>query len=350
MMKRTLIALGVAAAAIFPVAVQAAPSVYGKLNLAIEKFESDASGTTVTDNFQVSSYASRIGVRGSESLGESLDVVYGIEWAVSGDTAGGASDLTPRNRFVGLKHKSLGTLKLGALDTNLKNVQGKIDLFNDTRADISDGSGLIFAGETRASNVIAYESPKFAEAVSFNMQFIPGEASGVGSAPANQYNGLLDGISASLAYDKDGLYLALGYDREVAGNLGLVASNVGRRDSLRLAASYKLSDLTIGALLQQSKAVNDPAVAAGVAEEEKAYLLSLAYKIDKTTLKAQYSSAENDAAANADDRSRYALGADYAFNKQTKVYGYYTGYEKETGLVAGAAESKVLAFGLEHNF
>lgn len=350
MMKRTLIALGVAATAIFPVVAQAAPSVYGKLNLAIERFESDAAGATTAENWQVSSYASRFGVKGSDTLTPSLNVIYGIEWAVSGDTAGGASDLTPRNRFVGLKHNDFGTIKLGALDTTLKNVQGKIDLFNDTRADISDGSGLIFAGETRASNVIAYESPKIAEAVSFNLQFIPGEASGVGAAPANQYNGLLDGVSASVTYDKDGLYLALGYDKEVPGNLGLVTSNVGRRDSLRLAASYKVADLTLGALIQNSKAVNDPVVAAGTAEEETAYLLSVAYKIDKTTLKAQYSSASNDAAANKDERSRYAFGADYALGGQTKVYGYYTGYEKETGLLAGAAESKVFALGLEHSF
>lgn len=349
-MKRTLIALSVAATAIFPVVVQAAPTVYGKLNLAVEKFESEAAGATTADNIQVSSYASRFGVKGSETLSPSLDVIYGIEWAMSGDTAGGASDLTPRNRFVGLKHKSFGTVKLGALDTNLKNVQGKVDLFNDTRADISDGSGLIFAGETRASNVIAYESPKLAEAVSFNLQFIPGEASGVGAVPVNQYNGLLDGVSASVAYDKDGLYLALGYDKEVAGNLGLVVSNVGRRDSVRLAASYKVADLTIGALLQQSTAVNDPAVAAGTAEKETAYLLNAAYKIDKTTLKAQFSTAENDAAANADERSRFAVGADYALSKQTKAYGYYTSYDKETGLVAGEASSKVLAFGLDHSF
>jgi predicted porin len=302
------------------------------------------------DNWQVSSYASRIGVKGSETLNTSLSVIYGIEWAVSGDTAGGASDLVARNRFLGLKHSDFGTLKLGALDTNLKNVQGKIDLFNDTRADISDGSGLIFAGETRASNVIAYESPKIADAVSINVQLIPGEASGVGAAPANQFNGLLDGISTSVAYDKSGLYLALGYDKEVAGNLGLVASNVGRRDSLRAAASYKLADLTLGAMYQTSKAVNVPAVAPTVAETEDAWLISAAYKIDKTTLKAQYGAAKNDAAANADERSRYTVGVDYALAPQTKVYGYYTGYEKDTGLVASSAESKTLAMGLEYNF
>lgn len=349
-MKRTLIALGVIAAAAAPLAAQAAPTVYGKLNLAIEKFEADAAGATTTDNFQVSSYASRLGIKGEDTLTPSLSVVYGIEYQVNGDVAGAAgTDLSSRNRFVGLKHNDFGTLKLGAIDTNLKNVQGRIDLFNDTKADISDGSGLIFAGETRASNVIAYESPKIAESVNVNLQLIPGEASGVGVAPANQYNGIADGISASVVYDNNGLYLALGYDKEVAGSLGLVASNVGRRDTIRLAGSYKLADLTIGALYQVSEAVNDPAVAPGTAEEETAYLLGVAYKIDKTTLKAQYSAAENDATV-AEERTRWALGADYALGSKTKAYGYYTAYERDTGAAVTANESTVLAIGLDHSF
>lgn len=349
-MKCHVFVLSMVAASVMSSMANAAPTVYGKLNVSIDKYKDEAAGAVTSNNWQLSSNASRIGVKGSESLADNLEAIYGIEWGLSADTAGGASDLTPRNRFVGLKHKVWGVLKLGAMDTNLKNAQGKIDLFNDTKADIADGSGRIFAGETRASNVIAYESPKLAGALNFNLQLMPGEASGVGAPPANQYNGLADGISTSVAYDKDGLYLALAYDKAVAGNLGLVASNVGRRNSLRIAASWKVDDLTLGAMYQDSKAINNPSVAAGTAEDEKAYLLSAAYKINKATLKAQYAAASNDAAANAIDRNRYALGADYALGTQTKVFGYYTAYSQDTGLLAGSADSKALSFGLEHNF
>jgi predicted porin len=40
-MKRTLIALAVTAAVAAPLAAQAAPKVYGKLNLSVEQYEKD---------------------------------------------------------------------------------------------------------------------------------------------------------------------------------------------------------------------------------------------------------------------------------------------------------------------
>ncbi|MDP2228493.1 MAG: porin, partial [Moraxellaceae bacterium] len=274
-MKRTLIALGVIAATVSPLTAQANPKIYGKMNMAIEAIDAEsAAGVAIEDNWRVSSYASRFGVRGDAELSPSLTAVYGIEWQVNAD--GDGTDLGQRNRFVGLKHQEMGTLKLGRLDTYLKLAQGRVDLFNDTKADISDanhGAAAIFAGETRAANVIDYQSPKIAEAITIGLQFIPGEETGA----AAKYDGLTDGISSSVTYDKDGLFLSLAYDMEVAGNLALTASPAGRRDTIRLAGSYKLSDLTLGAMYQVSEPV-DPA--AGTATEETAMLVSAAYKID----------------------------------------------------------------------
>ena len=182
-MKRTLIALGVAATVALPVAAQAAPTVYGKMNIAIEKFEKDVGGTADTDNWRLQSYASRIGVKGEDALTDSLSAVYGIEWEVSADGNSG-TDMGQRNRFVGIKSKDLGTLRLGRLDSNLKNAQGKVDLFNDTTMDM----GSVVAGETRSNNVISYESPKFADAITFNVQLIPGEQAGVSGTPSGRAN------------------------------------------------------------------------------------------------------------------------------------------------------------------
>lgn len=357
-MKRTLIALAVTAAVAAPLAAQAAPKVYGKLNLAVEKYEDDRGGALTTadvDNVQVSSYASRLGVKGEDELTATLSAVYMMEWQVNGDVTG--ADLTARNRYIGLKSQALGTIKLGAYDTNLKNAQGKIDLFNDTKGDL----GAIISGETRAANVIGYESPKIADAVSINVQLIPGEASGQpGATPAatanNSYNGLADGISASVVYDKDDLYLAVAYDKEVAGNLVLTTSNLAtaRRDSMRLVAGYKIADLSLGALYETSTGVNESAISAAVDAKETAWLLSAAYKISDVTLKAQYVAGDNDLAALAPDAKQFTLGADYNFASKTKAYGYYTSYEYDTGLApatnASSIEWSALAVGIEHSF
>lgn len=343
-MKRTLIALGVAATVALPVAAQAAPTVYGKMNIAIEKFEKDVGGTADTDNWRLQSYASRIGVKGEDALTDSLSAVYGIEWEVSADGNSG-TDMGQRNRFVGIKSKDLGTLRLGRLDSNLKNAQGKVDLFNDTTMDM----GSVVAGETRSNNVISYESPKFADAITFNVQLIPGEQAGVSGTPSDQYNGLADGVSASVAYDKDGLYVALAHDSEVAGNLNMVSSDVSRRDTTRVAASYTLADLTLGALYQMSDAVNEVPVAPGTAEQETAWLVSAAYKIDAVTLKGQYVSGKNDASVE-EERTQWTVGADYGFNSKTKVFTYYGNYQDDTGAPVLASEVKVFALGMEHNF
>lgn len=356
-MKRTLIALGVAATVALPVTAQAGFKVYGKLNVAVEKYEDDRGGALTTadvENIQVSSYASRLGVKGEDELTANLSAVYQMEWQVNGDVTG--ADLTARNRFVGLKHVDFGTIKLGAYDTNLKNAQGKVDLFNDTKGDLQS----IISGETRASNVIGYESPKIADAVSINLQLIPGEGNGQAGAATsnNNYNGLADGISASVVYDKDDLYLAAAYDKEVAGNLVLTTSNLAtaRRDSVRLVAGYKIADLALGALYETSTGVNEavPPAASPADLKETAWLLSAAYKISDVTLKAQYVAGENDAAANAPDAKQFTLGADYNFTSKTKTYLYYTSYEYDTGLTpatnASSIEWSALAIGLDHSF
>ena len=344
-MKRTLIALGVIAAAAAPLAANANPKIYGKMNLAIEKIDAETNaGVSIEDNWRVSSYASRFGVRGESELTATMSAVYGIEWQVNAD--GDGTDLAQRNRFAGLKHQDFGTLKLGRVDTYLKLAQGKIDQFNDTKADISDanhGAAAIFAGETRSANVIDYQSPKIADAITIGVQMIPGEDTGATA----KYDGLADGISTSVVYDKDALFLALAYDKEVAGNnalLGTPAGNSGRRDTLRAAASFKVADLTLGALYQVSELSESIGVTPTTATEETAALVSAAYKIDDVTLKLQYAMAENDAPT-AVERTRLALGADYAFTSKTKVYGYYTSYEQDRG-----NESGLFAVGLETNF
>ncbi len=359
-MKRTLIALGVIAAAAAPLAAQAAPTVYGKLNIALEKFEQETGATTNYDNFQLSSYASRLGVKGEDTLTPSLSVVYGIEWEITSD-GDSRTELGQRNRFVGIKHSDFGTLRAGRLDTNLKNVQGRIDVFNDTRADLAGFSssapagqngGAIIGGELRLANVISYESPKIADAVNINLQLIPGEGTGAtGATGVNELNGIADGISASVTFDKAGLYLGLAIDKEVQGGASIgVAPAAGVAavfDGIRVAASYKLADLTLGALYSIRELADTTGLAATAAKEEKSYLVSAAYKIDKTTLKAQYIAGENDAAT-AQERTRYALGADYALGSKTKLYGYYTGYEQETG--ATSVEATTLALGIDHSF
>lgn len=363
-MKRTLIALGVAATVALPMVAEAAPKIYGRLDVTVQKndAENTQTGATTEDRIGLASNASRFGVKGEDELTATLSAVYGIEWGIAADgdnskddgIFGDSGDLSQRNRYIGLKG-GFGTVKLGKYDTYLKAAQGKVDLFNDTVGDMKS----IVAGETRTNDAIGYESPKFADALSLNVMLVPGEQSG--TTGQDEYNGLTDGISASVVYDNveiNGLYLALAYDKEMVGNLVMVGSNLApftgaaadsndRRDTMRAVASYKIADLTLGALYQVSEAVNNPAPAAAVAEEETAMLVGVAYKISDVTLKAQYVVGENDAEPTAQERTQMTVGADYHLTSKTKVYGFYNLFERENG---GDSELTNLALGIQHNF
>jgi len=359
-MKRTLIALGVAAAVVAPVA-NAAPKVYGKINVSVENSDRSFSGagastvpgaaTADRKETRVSSNASRIGIKGEDELTKELSAVYQIEWGVNTDEATNAADFTPRNRFLGLKHADYGTVKIGQFDSYFKAAEGKVDQFNDLFGDFDKTAG----GQDRLRSVVGYESPKIA-GLQFNI-LTQGQDSTNGTAKKN-------GISSSVVFDdkETGIYAALAYNKSVLGAslIGSAAgsfANAGSReqDALRAVVGLNLGDLSLGALYQQSEASVTPAAKAD--DKESAYLVSAAYKIDDVVLKAQYAVGErkDDLAAGAagvNKRTSTSIGADYNLTSKTSVQSFFTQVKEEGQVVAGTYEGKdnVIGLGLSHSF
>jgi predicted porin len=81
-MNRKLLALAVTAALAAPMAAQAAPTVYGQLNLSVDMVMYD-DGVADYREVQVNSNSSRLGVKGEEALGNGYSAVYKAEWGVS---------------------------------------------------------------------------------------------------------------------------------------------------------------------------------------------------------------------------------------------------------------------------
>ena len=77
-MKRNLLALAVAAASVMPLVAQAAPTVYGRLNLSIDYVDVNDDNAPGVDNksWNVNSNASRVGVKGNEKLTDDFTAVY----------------------------------------------------------------------------------------------------------------------------------------------------------------------------------------------------------------------------------------------------------------------------------
>jgi predicted porin len=219
---------------------------------------------------------------------------------------------------------SFGTVWAGKHDSPTKLAQNKIDLFNDLEGDIKN----TFEGENRVSNIVAYTSPTI-NGFSSTVAMMPGEGADV-DGDGQDDTGLTDGISYSISYNMDNLYIAIAGDQDVDS-----------QDLMRFVAQYKFDDLKLGVMYQQ----NEDNLGT---KDESGFFVSAAYQLDKkTTLKAQYGSIEDD--VDGDEEETLSLGADYKLAKGTKVYVFYT---DNTDSSTGVADDEDTAFGLgmEHKF
>lgn len=352
-MKKLLLATAVSALTIN--AVQAAPTVYGKLHVTLDNVDKFSATTKAdTDNvWEINSNNSRIGVKGEETLTDNLKAIYLAEWQVNTD--GDGTDLGQRNRFVGLKYDRIGTVKVGKFDSYLKTAQGKVDIFNDMNyLDIT----RIMAGENRPNNVIGFESDtKALNGFGINLMLQQGENNKLDPNSNDVSKNLGDAISASLTYEnKDmGVFAALAGDKNVVSTFNAVSAKaeadvIRLVGSLNLGAMANVAGLTLNGMYQNAEPTNlsaaatapgipgipatgttpaIPAVAAGVFrnfDKENSFLVSAAYAIGETpwAVKAQYHQSTTSFDGGRDDVELSQIGGmvDYMFNSKTRAYGY----------------------------
>lgn len=323
----------------------AAPTIYGEIDASVDYLPEKNATKSNKDVWEISSNSSFIGVKGDEKLTDRLSAVYAAEWGFSAD--GDSSDWTQRNRYVGLKDSQLGTVKIGKHDTPLKQLSSVVDTFNNYVANKADVTG-IFTGENRIDNVVVYESPavKLLDGgLKFNALLATGESSGIkkssGGAKVSG-RGLGDAWSASVVYENPMVVAALAYDKaipsnflgrgmlnaaepEIGGGSLFAAANtvraVGRVnpiDGLALKAMYQTSEV-------EAVAGND--AGSENIDDAQGWLIGAEYNIPQAknwTVKGQYSQNDTSFKDNSSDfkAKQIIAGADYAFNKQVKTYGY----------------------------
>ena len=374
-MKKLLLAATVAAMGVS--AAQAAPTLYGKINLSVDQIENN-SFIEDQDKSELNSNASRIGVKGEEKLTDNVSAVYVAEWEISADgDESDAQTFKKRNIFGGLKFTNVGTLKAGFFDSYFKDAAGKYqDIFNDHTLDITNK----MYGEDRLKNSIGFETDKkMLGGLQFNILAQQGEDADTDNAAFGQEgkrDGFGDSISTSLTYEnKDvGVALALAGNFGVEGKyngIGAVSSLIKAKeiapvalpstklysDAIRVTGSYDFSKigangLVLGALYQQAEPTDDIKGFEGL--EEKAWLISSTYKVGNTpwVVKAQYQTAETTADAFNDITiDQYGIGVDYNLNKQTRLYGLLAQQKLDiTGVDLEEDNKTVFGLGMEYNF
>ena len=350
-MKKSLIALAVAGAFAAPAfAATENVDVYGKMHMSLSMFDDQPDGV---NDVQISSNASRFGIKGAEDLGGGLSGIWQVESTVILDEQSGG--LASRNSFVGLKG-GFGTVLLGNHDTPLKLVGRAVDLFGDTMADSRNVNGI--GSDTRAKNVLAYITPNmggFGVAAAYSTDF-NGATANAGDAADNAVYNL------SVTYNNGPIFVGLGYGD------GDGHENAGIGSQLRLAAGLTFGPAKIVA---QFDTLDDDSHVQGLPGDFESFMIGAAFTFGNVVLKANYVEGTYDGDINAVDElgnplpqagrdvEQFTVGVDYNLSKRTTVYALYAAGEGVTlGSGAGSsdrisgvgADISALSLGVVHSF
>jgi predicted porin len=343
-MNKKLIAAAIAAVVAAPAVSAADTTLYGKAHVSIQSNDNGAG-----DNYTVNSNASRLGVKGSEDLGDGLKAIFGYEMGYNISDGGAAgTPISARNAYVGMAG-NWGTFLAGRHDTPMKIAfyAAGNDLLGDS---IIDFNNIGFT-ERRLDNAIAYVSPSFS-GFTVAAAVVPGEQSGVASAgsvtttttlnpavtPANpttttqkgtatgakwtstytpgalnNANNLNDAYSLGVMYAGGGLKAGLGYEVATKEYLGGAAKDV---KTWQAGASYKFGDFQIGG---QYEDTTGPTAAA-----TKFTTWGVAGKANFGNNYVVVNGGEKDPTGANNTTTTFGVAVGHTFSKRTQVYAAYS--------------------------
>ena len=259
---------------------------YGKINVSLEDEDSkDANETDFQNN------ASRIGVKGSYDLSSSLKLSFQIEEEIDPTDlrADGDKVFKERNTFIAISG-DFGKLYSGTHDTAFKQSQLKVDLFNDTRADIK----YILRGENRMNSFVGYVSPDLIDGLNISINSI---SQSTGNGESSAFNYSKNDIKASFAIEQN----IKGYD--------------GKRFSVMLP----LGEIDLGLIYQSSRKLSSGKSFSG-------HVVSMKRKIsDKGSFYIQ--NAKSDMRVVSGKQN--SIGYSHKINSSTKIFAHYSSLRKQ---------------------
>jgi predicted porin len=375
-MNKKLITLAVAAAMVAPAAAMADATLYGKLHQSIDYLSQDdyevlvfdedterfvpvsidgfsgwainrTDGRIIPGNGPVGP-SNRIGVKGSEDLGNGLKAIYQVELGVTlsdrdyfptnGDRGNG---LNMRNAFVGLAG-GWGTFLVGRHDTPLKISTGKLDLFADTMADYNGPLGFV---DLRVDNAVAYISPSFS-----GFQFMGAMHAGGAGSIEGQYNidndSLASAYSLAAIYSNGPWYASVAYE-SLSTDLSREASIFEDEDRLLDPFSdnnkwrFGLGMLDWNGFTLTGIYETRENVAFFNDADSNSWEVQAGYSFGNNMVKAAYGSLDRDSDDDEDllddirdfsfdaDLNQWTIAFDHNFSKRTKVYALYNNVDDD---------------------
>ncbi|MDO8350358.1 MAG: porin [Gallionella sp.] len=393
-MQKKIIALAIATAFAAPAAFADTSNVtvYGVANVSYDmtKTGAVAAANSFSSN-KVSSNTSRLGLKGSEDMGDGLSAIWQIESLVNIDNSNAAGNtIGSRNTFAGLSSKTAGTVLLGRHDTPYNLSNRKYDLFADGMADnrsimgggrssvqgaaaaaVVNTVGASFNG--RQPDVIAYISPA--------MSGLTAAIAYVAGAETQTTAAQTKGSAWSLAalYGNGPISANFGYEVHTLGSAGsgTLGFNTGttavpgsalaglKETAWTISGGYKVEAFEINAIYEKTS--DNFGVLAGTPGTDvlghRAYYLGGKYNFGSNAVKLAYANAGSNAAINT-GASQVSVGFDHSLSKRTTVYAMYTKLSNDSAInyvlsgngtgaptVGGnGAKPSAISLGMKHTF
>jgi predicted porin len=357
-MKPSAIVFALLGASVGSAWAQTAATVYGVLDAGVVS-ERGCDGCSARIDSGIAS-ESRIGVRGSEAIGDSLSAVYALEAGLLLDT--GRSDqggrLFGRQAYVGLKGRA-GTVTVGR-QQNLE-YTALIDVGDPFKGGMAgNASNLIGNSGRRDDNSIHYYSGEVhgvSAAASYGLGEIAGDAS------ANRAWGI------SVGFERGPLTLRAAHQNR---NVARVApatpmgNNMDAKNTI-LAANLRVGIATAYAAYSASRGWGSSPLwnpdnpysaqmASTPSTDSRDVLVGFAVPVGATTLLASYIRKNDRDLANR-DANQVAVGAAYAMSRRTDFYAAWSRITNRNGAgyTVGNASSRgqgssALNLGMRHAF
>jgi predicted porin len=269
-MNKKLVALAVAGVLAAPLAQAQTANVtlYGRVNLDVEVIinakqdGSSAPGAVKQNLYRMSSNSSRLGVRGTESLGGGLNAIFQVEERM--DDAGSGPATVTGDTFVGLQG-AFGTLKLGYFLTPYDDLTAYFSsvptlgtsILNAANIWANNGGNSINTGsfDDRVGNSIRYDTPTisgFTGSVQLGARD-NGDAASGGSVTNEQMRRHAYVISAGGFYNNGPIGIGLVCEQHNNIRTGTATNPKLTDKGCSVAGSYNFGIAKVGLVFEQLK-------------------------------------------------------------------------------------------------
>ncbi len=347
-MKKKLIVAAIAAAVAAPTIAMADATVYGKVRVATQYH--DRSGG-LEDAWGMEDQISRLGIKGSEDLGNGLQAIYKMEFGVNvGDGVGKDGNFwNQRNSYVGLAG-DWGSFLMGRHDTPYKMSTGKLDFFFDSAADMDNSSvtgvptpnTVALFHSIRRDGLIAYISPSWG---GFTLSGAVVQTNSVQTF--DDADDFASGYSIAGQYSNGPWFAALAYeDLDPESLRGLEGPFTDNDSKWRLGLGVLgWSGFSASFLYEDRSNANFVD-----GDDTKAWQIQGAYDFGNNRVKAMYGDFDSEDESLIHDGTAWAIGYQYNFSSRTDVQVLYRDYTGDEDDFSDIGDDKVFAVQLDHAF